>query len=183
MSKIIIAGLDPALRNVGMAKGTLDLSEGLFELSTTALAQTTKNTTKTNTVRSDDLERCKTILSAVADFVKDVDILFIELPIGSQTSAAQKSYAICIMLLAAIQHMYNLPAIIVDPKYLKQHTAGKGATKEQMISWLHSEYPHMISSFPKAKDKCEHIADAVGAIHAGVNLNEFNLLTQVYNRK
>ena len=46
MSKIIIAGLDPALRNVGMAKGTLDLSEGLFELSTTALAQTTKNTTK-----------------------------------------------------------------------------------------------------------------------------------------
>ena len=86
-------------------------------------------------------------------------------------------------LLAAIQHMYNLPAIIVDPKYLKQHTAGKGATKEQMISWLHSEYPHMISSFPKAKDKCEHIADAVGAIHAGVNLNEFNLLTQVYNRK
>lgn len=171
MSTITIAGVDISLTNLGMVKGKLDLSEGFFDDITIDLVTTKPSKNKTVVKRIDDVDRMRQLYLGFTEFMADVDAIFIELPTGSQTANAAKSYAISCYTLATT----DKPFILVDPKYLKKHSAGQSATKDQMIAWARKNYPDI--PIPKAKAKAEHIADAFGAIHAGITLNEFKLIT------
>jgi Holliday junction resolvasome RuvABC endonuclease subunit len=175
--KITVAGLDPSLNNFGMVKGTLDLITGEFDLQHMALSQSETDKAAKKVVRknSDDLRRAKTHTEALKSFLSDVSIVFVEIPVGSQSARAMASYGICIGVLSQI----TLPMIQVTPSEVKVAATGsKTATKDNMIKWAMDTYPGASWLTRKTKgveipvSKNEHLADAT-AIHAGVMTQEF----------
>lgn len=181
MACIIIAGLDPSLDNFGMSKGVLDLSSGILSNIQLNLNET-KPDNKNKQVRKNsiDLKRAQSHFEALNKFLVDVDIVCVEIPVGSQSARAMASYGICIGLLASI----STPMIQVSPNEVKLASVGsKTATKKQMIEWASNLYPNapwMTTTRKGQKEliaKNEHLADSIAAIHAGVKTSEFKYLT------
>lgn len=85
------------------------------------------------------------------------------------------SYGICIGIISAIQ----LPLIQVTPAEVKMVTGHKNATKAQMIDWAVTNYPHDQWLTQKRNGvvtyvgKNEHLADALAAVHAGIDTDQF----------
>jgi Holliday junction resolvasome RuvABC endonuclease subunit len=191
--KVMIAGLDPALSNFGMAKGILDLKTGEFELKELGLQQTEKTTVKTVRTNCDDINRSRQIYDAMNDFLSDVRIVFAETPVGSQNASGMKAYGVSVALLATLV----TPPIQVTAGQVKAVTGKRNATKNQVIEWAAKQYPDAKwlparltktsdpESFPKHPNGDllhkvnEHMADAIAAIHAGVESDEFIKLIQL----
>lgn len=178
---MILAGIDPSLRNFGLAKGACDISTGSFEPSDLLLIETASDDKNKKSVRknSDDLRRSRELYAGMTNFLLGVDLAFVEIPVGSQTARAMTSYGICIGLLASI----NVPLIQVTPSEVKVAATGnKNATKKEMIEWAVNSYPsapwltHKRNNHFKITDKNEHLADAVAAIHAGAKTDTFKQL-------
>jgi hypothetical protein len=174
---IKVAGFDPSLQNFGMVKGDFDTITGTL-LITGMLLSETKPDNKNKSVRknSQDLTRAITHYNNVSKFLGDVTIVFVEIPIGSQNSRSMASYGISIGVLASVVK----PMIQVTPTEVKlAATNNKNATKNDMISWATNKYPNApwltrtIKGTVTYINKNEHLADALAAIHAGVNTSEF----------
>lgn len=178
MSKTItIAGLDPSMRNFGMVKAALDLTTGKIEIIDLVLTETSTSP-KNKTVRknSEDLNRARVLSQAVNIFLHDVDMAFVEIPVGSQTARAMASYGMCIGILSQI----TIPMIQVTPSEVKiAATGSKTATKLEMISWATDKYPDAawLRQGVRYLAKNEHLADATAAIHAGLATDEFRQAT------
>lgn len=176
MSILNIGGFDPSMSNFGMVKGLLDSEEGTFVLS--AMHLETTSPTKDKSIRKNlqDFERARKLFVAAKAFFEGVDVICVELPVGSQSAAAMKSYGVCIALAAALE----MPMIYVTAAEVKIAGAGnKTSSKKEMVSWGTSEYPEAPWLTRKLKgkqeylDKNEHLADALAAIHAGVITPQF----------
>lgn len=170
---MIVAGLDPSLRNFGMVKGNLDPTTGHLEL-TELLLQETSTLPKNKVVRknSEDLNRARVLYQALISFLTDVDMVFVEIPVGSQSSRAMASYGICIGLIATI----STAMIQVTPTEVKVAATGsKTASKDHMIQWAITTYPdaEWLRRGNSFLNKNEHLADATAAIHAGITTDEF----------
>ncbi|WP_269519443.1 hypothetical protein [Alteromonas sp. BMJM2] len=164
-----------------MVKGACDLSSGDFDLTHISLIETASDNNNKKTVRknSDDLRRSRQIFDGMSEFLKDADMAFVEIPVGSQTARAMTSYGICIGLLASLQ----VPLIQVTPNEVKLAGAGtKTASKKQMVDWATGEYPnapwfsHRRGGQQVFTGKNEHVADALAAIYAGVKTDTFKQL-------
>lgn len=180
MSILKVVGLDPALRNLGMVKATIDLSDPNFpitierlELVVTDTDEATKKVVRKN---SDDLLRARKLHKALQAFIGDANMVFAEIPIGSQSARAMASYGICIGILASI----NKPLVQLTPSEVKLAAVGdKNASKMDMIAWATSAYPdanwltRKFQGKVKLLDKNEHLADAVGTLHAGILSDQF----------
>lgn len=180
MALLKVVGIDPAMRNFGLVKGTIDLDDPNFKLTIERLelvsTETDKDTKKTVRKNSDDLQRARKLYNGVAEFVKDANMVFAEIPVGSQSARAMASYGICIGILASIKK----PLVQLTPTEVKLASVGdKNASKESMIAWATSAYPDanwLTRNFQGKKkflDKNEHLADAVAAIHAGILSDQF----------
>lgn len=178
MPTLRIAGLDPSMSNWGLAKGLLDLDTGEFMIEEVGLQETSSNKLNKKTVRknSDDLSRSRLLHTAMTEFIDDVAMVMVEIPVGSQSARAMASYGMCIGILAAVKK----PLIQVTPNEVKiAATGNKVATKTDMINWATEEYPDAQWLTKKVKGvisftaKNEHIADAIASIHAGVVTDEF----------
>jgi Holliday junction resolvasome RuvABC endonuclease subunit len=105
--------------------------------------------------------------------LRDVDFIFVELPVGSQTARAMASYGICVGLAAWIE----VPLFVLSPAELKIAACGnKTATKEDMVNWAMTALPTadwILSKSKVALNKNEHMADALAAIVAGVRSDTF----------
>ena len=186
---MLIAGIDPSLNNFGMAKGTLILEGDRpagFDLSHLELAQSQsdKKTQKVVRKNSDDLQRAKTLHDALHSFIADVDLVMVEVPVGSQSARSMASYGICIGILSSI----HKPMIQVTPTEVKLAACGsKTASKAEMIDWATNHFPdapwlvHTVKGERVIGNKNEHLADAVGAIVAGVKTDTFNQLLSFRN--
>lgn len=172
-------GFDPSLSNWGYASGqyftdtdTLDIrSVGLFSPEIPKGKQVRQN--------SKDLERAEQLCSSVLSLVKNTSphAIFIEVPVGSQSSRAMASYGICIGIIAALRAETSCSTFEVTPAEVKIAAVGsKNATKQQMIEWATETY-HTADYWPMmtrggitsvVAGKAEHMADAIGAIHAGL---------------
>jgi Holliday junction resolvasome RuvABC endonuclease subunit len=181
---MLIAGIDPSLSNFGLAKGTLDLSGTPTLASIDALelvnSQADKTSAKSVRKNSDDLRRARALYDGFQEFIKDVELVFVEVPVGSQSARSMASYGVCIGLLASI----NKPLIQVTPSEVKLAAVGsKTASKAEMINWATNLYPdadwirHKSKGEMVLSNKNEHIADAVGAIHAGILCDQFKQMT------
>jgi len=179
-----VAGLDPSMRNFGMVKGDLDVSSSVFTPNAINLAETTTANKGKKTVRknSQDLLRARKLYVEMTEFIADVDLIFVEIPVGSQSARAMASYGMCISLLGSI----STPLIQVTPTEVKVITGlGKTATKDQMINWAASRYPDLPWFTRKLKGiegltkKNEHIADAIAAVHAGIETDQFKQATAI----
>lgn len=176
MSKVIkIIAIDPSLRNTGIAFGWLNLETLEWGVDRVELNETEKAKTKTVRKSSDDFDRCRILHEAVAKAEKEAAIAFVEMPIGSQNAAAMLSYGACISLIASLE----IPVIQCTPMEVKKFATGdKNATKEEMIAWAVQKFPQVnwLERGGKVLLKNEHLADAVGAINAGLNTDDFKAL-------
>lgn len=181
MNKITVLGMDPSLRNWGLVLGNLDLDTGSFDIKAMQLVQPENLKGKQVRNNSNDLHLARHLVDSMSALTNMAQVIFVEVPIGSQSARAMASYGICIGILGALQAT-GKQVIEVTPTEVKvAMTGNKNATKQQMIAAATSAYGG--ASWPMYKNaytaKCEHLADAVGAIHAGTRTPVFQSLIQL----
>ena len=183
--KAKVIGVDPALRNFGIVHAELDLFTMKFEVTGMRLVQSEDDAKKAKTVRknSDDLRRARLLHSGFMDACKDAQFAFVEVPVGSQSARAMASYGICVGVIVACP----IALIQVTPKEVKMAGFGKAsATKDEMIESAVKEYPDAPWLYRKSKGSLvllndnEHLADALFAIKAGINTDEFKQATAMF---
>lgn len=172
-----ILGIDPALRNFGYAIARVSVETGeILSIDDLVLVKTEDDAGKKVRRNSDDLRRAKAHVDALKRLTSGVDFAMAEVPVGSQSARAMASYGICIGVLASC----DVPLIQVTPTENKVCATGKKtASKEEMIEWAHGLFPNAPWLTRKTKGETvlknenEHLADAVGAIYAGLQTDEW----------
>lgn len=182
--KIPVAGLDPSLRNWGVAKGILDLDSGNFELLSIDVITTQDIKSKQVRQNSSDLRSATTLAESMLELSGWAKVAFVECPVGSQSARGMTSYGVCVGVLGAMRAS-GLELIEVTPEEVKLSMTGKGtATKAEMIEAAVKCYPD--ADWPRAKgkvlNKAEHMADAISTIHAGVRTPVFKQLLRLYGK-
>lgn len=184
---IPVAGFDPAYANWGIAEGQLDLSAGYLDEMRLDIVQTEKSKVKQIRTNSDDLQRCEDISQKVFMVGRRNKVIFCECPVGSQSANGMKAYGVSMGVLGALRSE-GIQIIEVTATEVKVALTGnKNATKDQMIKAAMDLYPE--ANWPMQKEKgqlvvikgkAEHMADAIGAIHAGVRTPVFQNLMRLY---
>ncbi len=181
--KLKILGLDPSMSNFGIAKATLDIDTLKFTVDDLHVVQTEpeQDKKKRKVVRknSEDLERAKLLHRGAMEALDGYVMAFVEVPVGSQSSRAMASYGVSLGVIAAVANA--MPVIQVTPTEVKVAGCGiKTATKDEMIEAMVAKYPD--APWPNKvikgvktpiASKCEHLADALAAIEAGLATDEF----------
>lgn len=180
MSTIQVVGFDPSLRNWGIAKGVLDLATGDLRVPFVDVIQPVLPTGKQVRQNSTDLESAFQLAKAAMAAAQGAQAIFVEVPVGSKSARAMASYGICVGVLGALRAS-GIPFFEVTPTEVKVAATGKKtATKDDMIQWAAAAHPE--ANWPTYKrngevlvsaEKAEHMADAVGAIVAGIKSNPF----------
>ena len=178
--RIRILGIDPALANTGVAIAEYSLVTRTFEVIHIALFSTEGSKVKTVRKTSDDVERMSIAFNGVMDTIDKFSPTFAagEVPVASQSARASFSNGGCHMLFAGVRRV--LPLVQVTPMEVKVASAGpKHAAKQEMIEWAVSRWPRLPWNTHKSKGQVvlnldnEHMADACGAIAAGVKTQQF----------
>lgn len=180
--KIPVAGFDPSLTNWGIAEAELDLVTGILETPKLTLVEPDRITTKQVRQNSMDLHEAEQLSRTAFEVARRNKIIFVEVPVGSQSARSMASYAICVGILGALR-AEGFELIEVTATEVKLALAGnKTATKAQMIDAAREFYPD--AKFPtrggKIVSKAEHVADAIGAIHAGVRTPVFKNFLRLF---
>ena len=188
---IKVVGLDPSLRNWGIAIGSM-LPGVPSSLLINELNVLNPLLSKGKQVRQNslDLESAKQLAEGTLKAVQGAQVIFVEVPVGSQSARAMASYGICCGVLGSIRAM-GIPLIEVSPAEVKLAGAGNAtATKREMIQWAMGKHPE--ATWPMYKErgvrvvseaKAEHMADAISAIYAGLASNSFQqMLTYMKQR-
>ena len=166
----------------GIAEGQLNLTDGTLSNLVLETVETEKSKEKQVRVNSSDLQRAEDLASRVIPIAKRNKVVFIECPVGSQSANGMKAYGLVIGILGAVRAL-GIPVIEVTAKESKLiFTGDKNASKAQMIAKAVEFYPE--ANFPRYRgevaSKAEHVADAIAAIHAGVNTPVFKNLMRLY---
>lgn len=185
MASITVLGLDPSLANFGIARVVVDIDERkIIEVLSLEVVETEKTTCKVVRRNSDDITRAQALHAAMQQAAVGCHIAFAEVPVGSQSARAMASYGICIGVLAACP----IPLIEVTPIELKLAVIGKKtASKEEIIAKMVGMYPHEDWYVRKVKGvqaltaKNEHIADALGAVVAGLGTSQFQQVMSIFS--
>lgn len=183
MAILKVVGLDPSLRNWGISAGILDTDTGKLTIKTLRVTQTKEPKGKDVRVNSDDLRAAKELMEGVQPFLEQANLIFVEVPVGSQSARAMASYGICVGVLGAVR-AHGIPFFEVTPIEVKKATVGKKtATKDEMIAWAmaaHPEAPWPMQTIKGVQKPvagtAEHMADATAAIHAGLATDQYKQL-------
>lgn len=177
---IRIIGIDPALRNTGLAIGDYNLATGKLHVTRVELAKTDKGRdAKVVRKSSDDLSRARLIVEEVRRVILIHKPMFAvaEVPGGCQSARGAFSNGICCGVLASL----TLPLIEVSPDEVKLASAGsKNAAKAVIIQWAVAAWPEAGWKTRKFKGNIEllaeneHMADACAAIAAGLLTPQFS---------
>ena len=178
---IQVVGFDPSLRNWGIAEASLCLTTGTLATPSLSLVQPKDLEGKQIRVNSNDLHRAEQLAEPVMAAARRAKVIFVEVPVGSQSARAMASYGICVGILGAIRAL-GIPIIEVTATETKKLFSGDAnATKRKMIETAYQLYPD--ANFPwhagKIPDKAEHMADAIAAIHSGVRTPMFQNLMRL----
>lgn len=176
-----VVGFDPSLKNWGIAKGLLTKGS-THTLALHKVDVITPEVPKGKRVRQNriDLEVVKQLCTAALKAAEGAQIIFVEVPVGSQSARAMASYGICVGILGALRAT-GIPFFEVTPTEVKLAGAGtKTATKQEMILWAMSQHPEVVWPTYKqngkvlvTESKAEHMADATAAIYAGLRCDSF----------
>lgn len=157
--------MDPSLNNWGIAVMSYDPLLNALELNQVDVIKT-KSIKKSKLRKSiQDLNRAKTLIDGVYEYVKEADVVVVELPHGSQSAESMKSYGICIALTAALTSL-DIPFIYMTALDVKKVVGDKTASKESIISWVENKHPGILSKY---KNSAEHQADATVVVYAALN--------------
>jgi hypothetical protein len=185
---INVAGFDPSLTHWGIAEAQLDLTTGYLTTPKLTIVEPTDVKGKQVRVNSKDLHRSEQLSRCAFDAALNAQAIFVEVPVGSQSARSMASYGICVGILSALRAQ-DIPLIEVTATEVKLSlTSNKNASKRQMIDKAFELYPE--ANWPWYKrngetlmaDKAEHVADAIGAIHAGVLTPTFQNMMRLMRR-
>lgn len=186
--KVRILGIDAAFSNVGFAVADVDLSDpknpvievvDLLVLQTEAVKKRPKGMPRSH----DDLRRARQSVNMIHDLIQkwQPNHVVAEVPFGSQSARASWALGIALGVLASIPNL-----IEVTPRQVKEATGEKHADKDMMIEWAMDRHPEAPWKMRKLKGNLiqvassnEHMADAVGAIYAGLQTKDFKLATGI----
>tara|TARA_R110000851_G_scaffold24091_2_gene69913 strand:- start:174 stop:734 length:561 start_codon:yes stop_codon:yes gene_type:complete len=181
-----VVGFDPSLNNWGIATGTYCSQTQRHTVSEITVTQPTLPTGKQVRQNSKDLVAGNQLAERAIAAAQGAQAIFVEVPVGSQSARAMASYGVCVGILATLRAI-DIPFFEVTPNEVKMVSVGKKtATKRQMIEWAYGLYPD--AGWPTytkkgeiflTESKAEHMADAIAAIHAGVQLAEFKQLIKM----
>lgn len=181
--RLKVVGHDPSLNNWGLAIATYDLEQRTVQVERIDVIQPIVLQGKQVRQNSKDLDVAAQLHQGALAACAGAHAVFVEVPIGSQSARAMASYGVCVGVLGALRSM-GIPLFELTPKQVKLAAVkNENATKDQMIQWAVSLYPDI--NWPRytrngvallSKDKAEHEADAIGAIHAGVACQQFQQL-------
>lgn len=179
-----MGGLDPSLRNLGLAKAVYDTETDRLEMTGISLQQTEKQSGKTVRSSSDDLRCASLLVSSTHEWIADCAAVFAEVPSGAQSARAAFGLGIAVGVLGSVGSVgpFRGKLIQVSPQQVKVYFVGsKNASKHEMIEQAMKLYPDLpwFMHRGKPQDKNEHMADAVAAIHAGVSTDEFKSIVQI----
>ena len=136
---INILGLDPAFANFGIVIATLDLDSLEIDISGMELVKTTKSAGKVST---DNLRRGRDIAGSLSLYYPQTDLVFSEIPMGSQSAKACTALGIA----AGILSCCPVPLIELTALEVKKNAVGKRtASKEEMIQWATNRFPVTMS--------------------------------------
>jgi len=173
---IRVLGLDPSFSNFGAVAANLSLDSFEITIISMHLLKTEKRSGKGVRVSSDDLRRAREIRLFLDDHYAEASMVFSEIPSGSQSAKACKALGIAVGVLSCCP----LPIIEVTALEVKKGAVGKKtASKAEMIEWATSLYPEAGWKIKKQKGvesytlDNEHLADAIGVIHAGIATDQF----------
>lgn len=173
-----VAGIDPGMRNSGVAIAAYDLDSGDYQIDHVAIVQTQRQVTKTVRQNSDDYRCAREMIRGVDKILvaHGVKFVFAELPTGAQSARAMFAFGITTAIMAGL----TPPLIQVTPNEVKLASAGhKTATKAEMMDWAMTKWPKLPWLTRKSKGAIvpvadnEHLADACACIPAGLETVEF----------
>lgn len=179
--KLVVLGMDPSLSNWGLARGLYDIDTGEIRIQRVGVVQPTLLEGKQVRNNSKDLHRAEQLAAGIQSAYQfQIQATFVEVPVGSQSARAMASYGVCVGLLGGLRAQGH-PFYEVTPSEVKKVATGRTtATKREMIQWAYDMHPDAGWPFQTKKgkttiveSKAEHMADAVAAIHAGVQTPMF----------
>lgn len=176
------------MRNCGLVFGTYEIGQNdlpdRYNMTEGHLIQTFRNNDKKVRASAKDYDACRTMYIKLQSYLQHFapQIMFAEMPTGSQSANGMKSYGISLMLLGTI----GCPVIQVSPQEVKVAAVdSKTASKDTMIKWAVKKWPEIQWLTRKYKgemeilNKNEHIADACGAVEAGMRTDQWRQLVSV----
>lgn len=175
-----VVGFDPSMNNWGIATGTYDTDTKKVIIFYLDVINAVLPTGKQVRQNSKDVECAKQLYECAFAVIGEAHAIFIEVPVGSQSARAMASYGICCGVLGGLRAQ-GIPFFEMTPTEVKLAAHGtKTATKQQMIQWGVNAHPE--APWPTyrrggqdviSEAKAEHMADAIGAIYAGIASNQF----------
>jgi Holliday junction resolvasome RuvABC endonuclease subunit len=181
--RIPVVGFDPSMRGWGIAKGMLDLTTGILEIIKLEVIITKKVTSKQVRTNSLDLATAKILADAAREYGHWARVVFAEVPVGSQSAAGMKAYGMCVGILGMLQSEGVQIIEVTASEVKKALSDNENATKTEMVAAAMSLYPE--ANFPNERGRilkrAEHVADAIGAIHAGVRTPLFQAILKLYS--
>lgn len=180
---IKVLGMDPSMSNWGISCGVY--VDGVITINHVDVIQTQLVKAKGVRPSSLDIKRAAMVLEGILPYVEQADAIFVEVPHGSQSSSAMKSYGMCITALAALRvggyDFYELNNVQIKAVTGRPPRGEDRAEKKDMIEWATATHPEAPWSLHNGKinsSKVEHQADATAAIHAGIKLPAFQQFLQ-----
>ena len=185
-----VVGFDPSLRNWGVAHGLLTPKvTGGFVITIDKLdiIQPAISVGKQIRNNSKDLEAAEQLAKGAWAAAQGADAVFVEVPHGSQSARAMASYGVCIGVLGALRTS-GIPFFELSEAEVKLASLGKKdkTTKQEMITWAtqqHQEVAWPMHQGQLNASKAEHMADAVAAIHAGIDNKLFRQMVSLLHKK
>lgn len=189
MARVSIVGMDPSLNNWGIAVGIYDTDNETIEINELHLVKPVYQQGKQVRQNTKDLERAKFLCEHVYPYIAKADLVFVEVPHGSQSARAMASYGVCVGVLGSLKTS-SVPFVEVTANEVKLATTGKSsATKAEIIDRAVNNFPNAPWPMKKVKGnssvitaKAEHMADAIGAIEAGIKTNYFKTAISLIKR-
>lgn len=172
-----IAGIDPSLRNTGIAIGELDTKTWALKITGLHLIKT-KPSKNARTPSEDTLWRCNEIHHVLHQHTTGCQLVFAELPTGGSTK--QTAFALGAAFVAALVGL-QATVVSVTPSDVKHaaldHLPSKQRNKAAMVAWAMQAHPEAPwptyeregVAYPVTDtNHLEHLADAIAAIYAGI---------------
>lgn len=178
-----VAGFDPSFTNWGIAEGILDLTTGFLDVNSLDVIKTEKGKSKQVRTNSDDLQRVEDLAKPVFLVGRRNKVIFVECPVGSQNANGMKAYGASVGVMGCLRAEGIQVIEVTASEVKKAITGNKNATKGEMIEAAMQLYPG--ANWPMRKGvvvagTAEHMADAIGAIHAGVLTPVFQNLMRLF---
>lgn len=180
-----IVGFDPSLRHWGIAIGSYDRTASKLTIDDLRVIEPVIPKGKQVRASSKDLAAATQLHDAAYHAAQQANVVFIEIPGGAQSARGALGNGVCFGVLGSLRAQ-GVPFFELTPTDVKVAAINdKKASKQQMIDWATQAHPEAPWPTYKSKgatlivnSKAEHMADAIGAIYAGLASEQFKQILQ-----